>query len=72
MICISKKLTKNYAIELAFFNHIRSFFDGVTAFELALDSDFYKGDHNPKITFRLIVLNFLIFEINFYNVNHEQ
>jgi hypothetical protein len=66
----SKKLSKNYAIDFSCFHFVRSPRDGITFLEPKINLDLYKGDHNPKLEISLIVLNFKIFEINIYNVNH--
>jgi hypothetical protein len=64
------KVSKKYAIDFGFLYKIRSFKDGISFLEFSNKLDLYKGDHNPKLQLSLIVLNFLIFELDFYNVNH--
>ena len=70
MLCWSHKISKNFAIELSGFHLIRKFKDGLTGFEIHLSWDRYEGDHNPQVSFLLILLNFKVMEINLYNVNH--
>ena len=70
MLCWSRKITKNYALELSGFHLIRRLKDGLTGLEVTLNWDRYKGDHKPQATFMVVVLNLKIVEINFYNVNH--
>jgi hypothetical protein len=64
------KIRKNSAIEWAFFNKIRQLSDGITFFEFKINLDLFKGDHNPKLGIELLLLNWMIMEINFYNPNH--
>lgn len=66
------KLFKNYAIDLAAFFVYRSLLDGLSLFELHIDSDWYKGDHNPQFGIRLTVLNVTLLEFRIYNVNHME
>lgn len=63
-------LTKNYALDFGFFYKVRNFKDGVTFFELILNLDLYKADHNPQIRFACIVCNFTMFDITLYNKLH--
>ena len=47
--------------------------DGITFFELVVNMDLFDNadsvsQHNPKLTFRLIVLNYTIFEMVIYSV----
>ena len=48
----------------------REYSDGITFFELKLDSDFYIQSHNPKLTFSLAILNWYIFYFEIYNIYH--
>lgn len=68
--CISVSVSKNYAIDLCGFYAIRKMQDGITFFDLNVNTDFYEADHNPKLNFSLIVLNYTIFELTIYNKNH--
>jgi hypothetical protein len=68
--CIGTKLTKKYAWEANFFYLVRGFSDGLDVFEFAIDSSWYKGDHNPQYAIRLIILNVVIFEFRIYNMFH--
>lgn len=70
MYCWSKKISQNYAFEISGFHLIRKFSDGLTLFDVHLNWDWFKGDHNPQINYLLIILNFKVLEINLYNVNH--
>jgi len=70
MLCMSKKISKNFAIEISGFHMIRAFSDGLSGIEFNITWDLYKADHNPKFQIMLVVLNFKIFEIEIYNVNH--
>jgi hypothetical protein len=62
------KISKNYAIDFGFFYKVRNFKDGVTFFEFLFNLDLYKRDHNPQVRLNLIVFNFIIFDITFYNL----
>ena len=64
------KLTKNYALDWNFFWKIRNFKDGINFFNFDIDLDLYKFDHNPKFDICLAIFNYIIFEIEIYNINH--
>ena len=64
------KFNKNYAIDIHFLCKQRLFKDGISFFELVSNLDLYKGDHNPKFYIYLILFNFVIFDMEIYNVNH--
>ena len=70
IFCISFSISKNYAIDLCGLYVIRKMQDGVTFFDLNVNTDFYEADHNPKLNFSLIVLNCTIFELTIYNKHH--
>jgi hypothetical protein len=60
------------AWEVTLFHKLRELADGITFFELVVNTDFFGNldsidQHNPKLTFRLIVLNHTIFEVIIYN-----
>jgi len=63
-------LSKDFALEVAGFFIYRSLSDGLSLLELHIDSDWYKGDHNPQFGIRLTVLNVTLLEFRIYNVNH--
>lgn len=68
--CISISISKNYAIDLCGLYVIRKMQDGITFFDLNVNTDFYEADHNPKLNFSLIILNCTIFELTIYNKHH--
>lgn len=70
MLIFCRDLSKNYAMELTLFRIIRKFSDGLTFCSFIIDSDWYRGDHNPQVSFRLIVLNVMLIEFMVYNINH--
>jgi hypothetical protein len=70
MNCIGEKISKKSAWELAYFYSIRRFSDGITWFEFVISSDYFKADHNPQFSIRLVMFNFIIFEFNIYNIEH--
>lgn len=70
MISFSKQIGKNYAIDIALFYLVRSFEDGITFYEFEVDLSWYKGDHNPKFEITWVFLNFMLFNLNIYNVHH--
>lgn len=72
MLTFWGNLGKNYAWELALFHKFRSFKDGITFLEFQLETDWYRGDHNPRGVFALRILNFTIFEFEIYNRNHAE
>ena len=58
--------------EVILFYKLRELKDGITFFELVVNMDLFDNadsvsQHNPKLTFRLIVLNYTIFEMMIYN-----
>ena len=58
--------------EVILFYKVRDLKDGITFFELVVNTDFFDNhdsvdQHNPKLTFRLIVLNYTIFELVIYS-----
>jgi hypothetical protein len=70
LLCLSKKVSKNYAFEIAAFYLVRDFRDGIDFCDFSVKLDVYKGDHNPRFSFTLIVLNFTLLEIEVYNIHH--
>ena len=59
------------AVELTLFNKIRKFADGVDFFNVMVYTDTYKGDHTPRFTFILTILNVHIIELCCYNIHHD-
>jgi hypothetical protein len=70
MIWWSKRITKKYALDLCFLYKIRQFKDGIDFLLPVCKLDFFRGDHNPQFEFSLIILNFMVFSLNIYNINH--
>ena len=68
--CLSFKITKNFALELNVLYLTRKYSDGITWFQFSVESDWYKGDHNPQFGIQLIVLNITLFEFRVYNIHH--
>jgi hypothetical protein len=68
--CISFSVSKNYAIDFCGLYVIRKMKDGITFFDLNVNTDYYEADHNPKLNFSLIILNCIIFELTIYNKHH--
>ena len=68
--CISFSVPKNYAIDFCGLYVIRKMKDGITFFDLNVNTDYYEADHNPKLNFSLIILNCIIFELTIYNKHH--
>lgn len=60
-------VAEKYALDFGFFYKLRNFKDGLTFFEIILNLDLYKADHNPQIRWVLVIFNFTIFDISFYN-----
>jgi hypothetical protein len=58
------------AVECTLLNKVRKFSDGVDVFNLYLNVDFYRGDHTPRKTFVLTLLNVNIIELCLYNTYH--
>ena len=72
MICISTKLTNNYAIEISCLHKVRNFKDGISFVDGEISLDLYPGDHNPKFRLDFIFMNYTILEVGVYNMNHKQ
>ena len=68
----SFKVSKNYAVDWLLFHKFRNFSDGITLAEFSLNTDLYEGDHNPKTSFRIAILNVYLIQIEVYNVNHVE
>lgn len=64
------KVLDNYYLDVCFLYKFRSYKDGITFFNLDIDLDLYKGDHNPKFKASLAILNYYLFDFVFYNINH--
>jgi hypothetical protein len=69
---IDSLINKDFAWELSGLHNIRKFHDGVSWFEFSINSDWYKGDHNPQFNMMLIILNFKIFEFVIHNIHHVE
>ncbi len=69
--CWSFLINKDYGFELALFNKIRKFKDGLSFFSLVVNWDRYIADHSPRLEFNLLFLNWMIIEINIYNIHHR-
>jgi hypothetical protein len=65
------KINQNYAFEFYGLYPIRDIKDGISFFEFRMNLDLYKGDHNPRFEFSLILLNVMVFSLMIYNVNHK-
>lgn len=63
-------VTKQYALDFGLFYKVRNFKDGLTFFEFILNLDLYRADHNPQFRSALVIFNFTIFDVTFYNVRH--
>lgn len=72
MLSSSVRINKKYAIDLAGLYKVRNFNDGVSFLEPKINLDIYIGDHNPKFEISLVILNVMVFQIVFYNVNHKE
>ena len=70
MIGFSFKLGKDYAIDANFFYQVRTFTDGITFIAPEINLDLYRGDHKPSLNLTLEILNFIIFNVEIYNVHH--
>jgi hypothetical protein len=65
-------ISENYALEIALLHPIRSLSDGLVVCRAVMNADWYKADHNPRYECYLEFLNWMIFEVRIYNVNHEE
>ena len=70
MITFSIKINKKYALDILLFHFLRSFKDGLSLLNVDVGADWYKGDHNPKVILRVVLINVTIIEINIYNTGH--
>jgi len=60
------------AFELSGFRKFRTYSDGISFIELRIKTDFYKGDHTPRFTLFLGILNFVLIEMTLYNTHHAE
>jgi len=68
----SVKLGRDYAIDVAGLYQVRKLKDGITVADLEVGGSWYRGDHNPSFTVRLMAMNFMILEVTLYNVHHVE
>jgi len=68
----SVKLGRDYAIDVAGLYQVRRLKDGISVIDIEVGGDWYRGDHNPKFTIRLMILNFIILDVTLYNVHHVE
>lgn len=67
---LSFHISDNYAIDMTAMKNIRGISDGMSWFNFDIESDWYKGDHNPQFKIHLVAMNVTIIEIVIYNVHH--
>lgn len=68
MIQFNCKISRNYCFEFYFLNKYLS--KGVAlSFNCGLCTD---GDHSPRGSMDLIIANYKVFEIGFFNINHKE
>lgn len=59
--------------ELLLIHKLREFSDGITFFELKVNTDFHEDinthvtSHNPQLIFNLVILNYTIFDFTIYS-----
>lgn len=63
------KITHEYAIDLTLFEHYGSYEFSLCSLDVG---GCIEGDHSPRLFIFFALLNFVIFEIEIYNVNHEE
>ena len=68
----SRFISENYAIELDVFRMLRSFRDGLTAWQFEVDFSWYKGDHCPRFEVIWVLFNLKIFEFVICNIHHAE
>jgi hypothetical protein len=67
------RLPYDMAWELLLAHKLREFSDGITFFELKVNTDFFEKldehitNHNPQLIFNLIILNCTIFSFTIYS-----
>lgn len=66
MIHFCTKITKRYYFALTMFMKVRDYSDGIDFVEFETSLDLYEMEHNPKFVIRLMLINFTIFELEFY------
>jgi len=70
MIGFSFKTNKNYAIDIYSLHKYREFEDGIDFIDFKFGLDLFEGDHNPKFTFFVGLLNVSIIDFTWYNIHH--
>ena len=70
MLTFSGPIGKNKAWELTLLHPFRSLKDGVTWLTIEVNSDWFRGDHNPQTSLWVVVLNLTIIEFRVYDTRH--
>jgi hypothetical protein len=72
MLSATCQIARDYAFEIAVLHPIRKLSDGLTPLKFKLNSDWFKGDHNPRYELELIFMNVMIIEMRIYNIHHQE
>lgn len=64
------KRFKKYAWEFTVCQKFRTIEDGITFFDFKIELDSYAGDHSPRFTSNMTILNHTVFEFVIYNRYH--
>ncbi len=65
------KLTNNYGFELTVLDRIRKAEDGVSFIEFKVNWDRYLSDHSPSFQAYILLINYIVFEVNIYYLHHR-
>lgn len=64
----SFKITQNYAVDITLFEHYGSYGFSLCSLDVG---GCLNGDHSPRFFIFFAIFNFVLFEIELYNINHE-
>jgi hypothetical protein len=68
---LSKKINKNYGVDITFMENTRWSEAIEFAFDLSFTPRCYE-DHTPRFEFTLIIWSFTIIDITIYNLRHSE
>ncbi len=65
------KYNEDYGWECSFFYRIKAFSDGISFFKFEVNWDRYLSDHSPRFECSLEIINYHIFDYQFYYLHHR-
>lgn len=71
MLCFSKKINRDFVLELTSLHKIRRICDGIDFFVFDCVLDLFKGDHKPSFQIYVILFNWYLFNFHVYSIHHN-